>query len=197
MTLQISVNDSVHVTSPFNRAFVDKAKQIGGKWNAANKTWDFPAERESLVREICREIYGSDGTDPLVTLRVSDVDAVGKDDGYAKHTGYESVYVAGRCVATVYGRDSGAKLGEGVVVRSGGFNSGGSRVNFCITTRPDTVIDILDVPEPLAAEMAAKYPGSCEIVRSGGNDRAAELRTERERLTARIAEIDAELEGTA
>ena len=41
----------------YNKDFVDKAHELGGKWNAAGKFWSFDPESEDAVREAIAEIY--------------------------------------------------------------------------------------------------------------------------------------------
>jgi hypothetical protein len=133
-------------------------------------------------------VYGTDGTDPLVTIRVSVV------GNWAWEADKSSLQLAGRTIARAWGRDSGAKLGEGVILESGRVYSGGSVKNWRTCATAGSVFLVRGVGIHAAKSMAADSPDSSieiEIV-DEGNSRQA-LVDERARLLARIAEIDAEL----
>ena len=178
----------VLVKSPFNPDFPPKARQLGGQWR--EPLWVFDARDEERVRELCRAIYGTEGTgcDELVTLRVTvTCDWEQRRDG---------LYLAGRQIARAFGRKSGAKLGAGVVVLSGGFSSGGSVNNWKTICKAGTVFELRDVPR-YAAEKALEENREWTIEIIGGetvvDDEA--LKHERERLLARVSEIDLILAG--
>lgn len=178
--------DRVQVHTPYHPHFPQRARALGGRWDNSCRCWMFDRRDEGRIRELCREIYGTDGSDAaasdLVTVRVT----VGQDD-WSEHTG--ALYLYGRQVARARGRDSGAKLGEGVVLLSGGVCSDGSMKNWYTTARPGTVLEIRDVPRRAVEENGVPREVEVEIV--GESTDYDALRAERERLTARIAEIDA------
>jgi hypothetical protein len=154
-------NNHLIVHSPYSPDFPDRAKKIGGRWDDGKRYWKFDTRDETRVRDLCREIYGTDGADQptLVTLRVRKA-AFGQP-GWRK----ASWFLAGRLVARVFGRDSGASLGDGVIVIEGDVTSGGSKKNPGLQATDDLVIEIRDVPEPAARKVIAeKPPGSVEIV---------------------------------
>jgi hypothetical protein len=155
-------DNRIIVTSPYNRQFVAAAKQTAGKWDDAYKAWIFPAETAERVREICREVYGQDDR-PVETVRLRVKYLLALDRGTAA-----TIVVAGRDVARAYGRDSGARLGEDVVIVSGGFRSSGSIRNFTVKEKPDTVFDLLRMPLPMAQRMVAEHPEQCRIVPDDG-----------------------------
>ena len=53
-------------------------------------------------------------------------------------------------MARAYGRDSGAKIGEGVVFLEGGASSGGSVKNWYTTIKKGSVFEVRDVPRAKA-----------------------------------------------
>ena len=61
------------VKSEYNTLFVKKARFLGGSWDRASSAWSFPDSRESLVKEILREIYGTDGEEEpaIVTVQIN------------------------------------------------------------------------------------------------------------------------------
>lgn len=181
-----TTESQVRVHSPYNPAFPDEAKKLGGKWQADSKAWVFDARDESRVRELCREVYGTDGSDDgdQVTLKITIHDEIG-----ARH---QALYFAGRQVARAWGRDSGARLGEGVVVLEGGFGSGGSVKNWRTKARAGTVFELRDVPRPAAEKEIENYAQDNNVdikIIDETIDRDA-LLSERERLMTRIQEID-------
>lgn len=188
--VQVNVEaDRVLVKAPYNPDFPSEARLLGGKWRAP--LWVFDSRDEERVRELCRLIYGTDGTgcNELVTLRVT------VTGHWAEQQ--DGIYLAGRQVARAFGRDSGAKLGPGVVVLSGRFDSGGSVKNWTTECKAGTIFELRDVPRR-AAEKEADENGGCTIEIIGGEaviDVEA-LTHERERLLARIAEIDLMLNKT-
>ena len=196
MKIQITVSDSkIQAVSPYNPELPSRAKDLGGRWNGS--AWVFDARDEQRVRELYRDIYGTDGTDAaeLVTIRVT----VLRND-YADKT---SLFLAGRQIARATGRDSGARLGDGVVVLDGqGFDSGGSRANWTTKVIEGTVFEIRDIPKAaveVAIKAQAEYSSpyyKIEILEQE-KSRAVDveaLKAERERLVARIAEIDSIVE---
>ena len=142
--------DQLSCVSPYNAEFVTAARQLAGKWRAS--AWWFPATQEERLRRLCREVYGTDGS-PVerVTLRVS------LPDGLRAQTA--SISIAGRMVARAQGRDTGAQLGDGVVITAGAVASGGSRQYWETIIEPETELEILDVPRPMAEKLHAQGPG--------------------------------------
>ena len=187
----------ISVVSPYHKNFPGRAKELGGKWYAQEKAWVFDAREEPQVRDLCREVYGTDGPG----TEVADVRARFTSEASAARDG---VYLLGREVARAWGRDSGAKLGTGVILESGRIASGGSSANWRTEVREDTVLLLHDVPKSLVdahddsgvvlsvggREIEARGPGD----RLGARDRLA---AERERLNAEhaasVAAIDAEI----
>jgi hypothetical protein len=167
----------VTVESPYNPEFSSRARGLGGKWKAP--LWIFDERDEKRVKELCVEIYGTDGVDSdLVSIRVT----LEEDDW-----NYElSFYVAGRQVARAFDRDSGARLGEGVILLNGKFGSSGSRKSPAITVDKGTVFELRDIPR----KAILNTPGDrwrVEIIDE--NVDVSALREELIKIEARAAEI--------
>lgn len=174
----------VFLTSPYVPEFNKDANGTAGIWNKAMNRWEFPASQEQRVRDLARKWWGTDGEDEfasdIVTVRVDFLDG----DGVKGHFGGIELYEFGRLVAKREARDVPVRLGEGVILVSGGFpNSGGSVRNVRFEPRDNTVIEVLDVPRNAVPDN--KYYRIIEAK----IDREA-LAEERERLIARLAEID-------
>lgn len=193
MSVQITPADGgkIQVTSPYNSEFVGAAKQLGGRWNLRARVWQFDARDEQQVRDLLIKTYGTDGT------ATSDVASV------LMHLNYRTSDVwrekrfegLGRTLVSVYGRDSGAKLGEGVSVVSGRITSGGSRKNFCVEADENTVLRVRDVPLPLARRAAEENPDLYTIEEISVERQA--LLDEKARIELRLVEIDRLLEQTS
>ena len=161
--------DEIAVTSPYNPEFAARAKRLGGRWNPSAKTWDFDARNEAHVRAALIAVYGSDGSlVETVTLR-----AVAKGDLSASA---RPIMLCGRVVVSASGRDSGARLGEGVVLISGRANSGGSVKNWTTKLTQGAVIEMQDVPRTFAEEAVTdgERDFECEIVGVSALDPCAE-----------------------
>jgi hypothetical protein len=137
----------ISVRSPYNSRFVSLAKDLGGKFSSG--LWSFDIRDEGRVLDLCRDVYGDDGTiADTCTIRVN----LGR---YAKTQG--PIEVRGYPVARAFGRDSGAKLADGVVLLSGDFGSGGSVKNWHTASYSATVL-IRDFPRHAAEEYMEKPP---------------------------------------
>lgn len=183
----------ISVVSPFHSAFIHEAKaNLAGRWQ--DGAWTFDIRNADAVRALVKKWFGyTEGCD-LVSLRVGF-----DEDGAANCRG--PVYRAGRVVASAHDRDGGARLGDGVILESGGVTSGGSTNNWQTVVRPNTVVVIHDVPRAIAEKHAdpegdGGYQGETyEIIvpaaaALSGRDALA---AEREKLLARLAEIDTAL----
>lgn len=173
-----------YLTSPYNPAIPGKAKAIGGRWDGARKAWHFDARDEDRVAALAREIYGTDGRTPadgdLVTARIKLADHEG-----SKYDNY--VEFAGRRIAERPGRDMPVRLAANVVLVEGTLpGSGGSMRYPNVDAGDDVVVEIRDLPR---AALSVEREQDYQIV--GEQIDTDALLTERERLLARIAEIDA------
>lgn len=132
--------------TPYSPAFVSAAKKRGAKWSPSDKCWVFDAAAEASVRELCREIYGTDGSPTeTVTLRVE----LTTVDGQA-------IECAGRTLAYRAGRDYPVRIGEGVSCIDGGFpKSGGSMKNPRCNPEEGTVLLVREVPKAKADAVIA------------------------------------------
>jgi hypothetical protein len=199
MTVEITTSGStLTIRSPYNAEFVTAAKCLGGKWR--DGAWHLDARDEARARTLCREIYGTDGASvaDVVTLRVE------WRQSDSQHT--DPISLHGRTIARATGRDSGARLGDGVAMLSGRFGSGGSMKNWRTTVAAGTIVLVRDFPRAAAEALLAAQAEETRVVgvdgwegpvivyeieaESAPVDRDA-LRAERERLVARLAEIDA------
>lgn len=180
--------DYVWLISPYNPALPARAKSLGGKFSSTSKAWYFDKRDEERVCEIARDIYGTDGrtqSEPMLTIKVK------ATQGQSIYTA--SVFVAGREIARAFGRESGAKLGEGVIQLEGRIKSSGSVKNWYTDVTAGSVFEIRDIPK--RAVDAYDFPANgWEIVPETDNvARCEALKNEKSALLLRIEEINAEL----
>lgn len=136
------------------------------------------------ARKIMKEVYGRDDKPTkTVSVRV----CLGK-------TLYEyggPVTLFGKTIASAWGRDTGAKVGDGVAFEQGFPKSGGSVKNWVTEVPEKSIIIIHDVPlESVESKFDWKDDyGVFEIINPKENERQAVLR-EREALERRLEEIN-------
>jgi hypothetical protein len=107
-----------HADMNFNAAI----KKMGASWGGGSRGWILDAQNEPLVRAALKRGYGTDGSREADTCSI-----VMK----VQRNAYRGpVIVAGRAIARAFDRDSGAKLGQSVVLMDGNIGSGGSRKNW-------------------------------------------------------------------
>lgn len=109
---------NLKVTSPYNKQFVDRARQIGGTWDKARKAWFFPADAEAAVRDALTAAYGTDGEAGTVRVRLT-VRAMTR--GQMRN----EIEIGGVVVARRWDRDEQVKVANGARVVSGSFRAKG------------------------------------------------------------------------
>lgn len=145
------------LTSDYHPSMAPKAKAIGGRWHTETKSWRFDPRDEQRVRDLCLSVYGIDPFEPpteLVTVHLPLRAGLEKDETGTYVSGNASggeLWAFGREIAQRPGRDSSVRLGDGVIVFSGGFPSrGGSVKNPSLQPESGTILEVRDVPRRLA-----------------------------------------------
>lgn len=189
----VTTATEIAVTSPYNPRFAHKARHdLGGRWTGSS--WVFDIRNEQAVRVLVTAEYGWNEGAELVSLRIS------FDAGDERCC--SPIVRAGRVIASASGRDSGARLGDGVVLANGSVGSGGSMKNWLTVISEGSVIVVHDIPRKLAEAYVGRTRGyegeryeivECAPAKVDAHDKEA-LRSERMRLATRLAEIDAILE---
>jgi len=179
--INISITDDLaFVYTPYHPAFIKLIKKIGSsKWDGVNQCWVLPAVEVDQVRNYMMEVYGE--TD--LTDHSTDVDVIITFKS-EKTALCQPVYAFGRAIVRATGRDSGARTCEGVTFLDGYIKSGGSRANWQTIVTAGTRLLVRGVPRNKVAE----WDGDIEILEHEVN--REELKGEREKLVARISEID-------
>ena len=136
------------VQSPYNSLFVEEAHKLNGRW--VKPHWVFDARDEARVDALLSEFYGVDsaGVGDFCTLRIE-----WTDSGEGPPQG--PIGVRGRTIATAHGRNSGAKLGEGVILLAGNFDSAGSTKNWVTAVASGTIVLVRDFPHAAALKLIA------------------------------------------
>ena len=174
------------VKTPYNSEYVSLIKKIGGaRWNASAKAWDIPESEIDTAREYMLEIYGE--TDiPDDTMRFP-IRITFKEDYEVLR---DSVFLFGKTIARARGRDSGAMLGEDVLLEEGTPTSGGSAQYWKTIIPKGCVVKVRNVTQAAYEAEQADDRWTAVIVNETAIDREALLQEKKKHL-ARIAEIDA------
>lgn len=171
-----------HIFTPYNKLFVERVKLMGARWNASERCWMVDERDIDDVRTVMNDIYGRD--DRAVSETV-DVELTFDEDVCGR---VEPVIIMGRTIAAASGRDSGARIGDGVMFLKGKPESGGSAKNWETIVPEGCVVKLARLPKT-AVETQPLPDGVRMRVLSSDVDRAS-LLTEKERLLARLAEIE-------
>ena len=172
----------IAVSSPFNPDFVKGAKRLGGKWSGDTKAWLFDVRDRGRVEDLLATCYGysAAASGELATVRI----VLDEDNA-----GDKEVYFAGRSICSRRYRDAPVKTADNVVVIDGEFpaSAGSMRYPAVIRGSRTVTIEVRDVPvEALAAEKELRF----ERIDADTQAQREALIAERERLIARLAEID-------
>lgn len=175
--------DKIKVYSPYNPEFVRRIKHMKGKWR--DGCWEVRADLIEEVRALMVEIYGRDDRPTkMVNIKVTAKEALTSD--YCS-----GIEMFGRSICRAYGRDSGAKISDGIVFLKGDCTSDGSMKNWYTKIFEGSVFIVYDVPV-LALEFENPYANDIkiEVMEKKESINKADLMKEKEQLLKRIAEID-------
>jgi hypothetical protein len=187
VTITTTDGGKVAVTSPYDPDFVAEAHKIGGRWNGTN-AWEFDPRSEQAARDLCKNIYGTDGSDndqPRVTIRIPLHASVGQE-----------FRPAGEKLVWRPSRDAPVRFAGHVVLVEGDFPSrGGSAANPRLEPDNGTVIEVRDLTPGAAQKIINEWKNAVVVDAAPADNtaRIAALQEERTRLTSRLAQIDEEL----
>ena len=172
-------NQKLAVYTEYNSEFIARVKEIGGKWNHHEFAWFVDYENKDALRQICLEIFGTDGTtDNTVKVKLTALDDLASWGSYK---------IAGKILVRVWDRDSGARPGDGVILLSGKINSGGSRKNYSAQIDKGSVFRLSLSRDRLSEINPDEW--KYEIIEKE-DDARAKLLAEKEALEKRLAEIN-------
>lgn len=158
ITVKTTDDGKLQILSPYNRDFIRRVKQIGGKWS--RPYWTVPAKREAQARELLIDVFGTDGADEAtVTIRID------LAEYYQVADLVDTLIVGPIEILNKMNRDVAPTLNEDAAIITGELLSrGGSRNNPRIEWTEGTVIECDGIPAGVAATYAADYPDAVEIV---------------------------------
>jgi hypothetical protein len=181
-------NNRIAIDTPYNPKFVQAIKMLGAKWNPSNKMWSTDARNIDEVRNIMMDIYGCDDR----PTELVDIEVVTSKE-LSKYGGPVTLF--SRVIASAFGRDSGAKMGEGVSIFDGYINSSGSVKNWKTIITEGTRIIIRDLPKRVVDEKMDwddSY-GTFRILPKKEDEKRKALEAEKEAILKRLGEIEEEL----
>ena len=185
MVKVIKENGIVKVSSSYNKHFVQRARELKGKWVA--QCWEFQEEYEELVRAALLDIYGEAGV-VVPTVKV-EIDL----DVYNEGEFGKCIYLDKMLLVSRKWRDYKVTMEDNVIVVKGGFpESGGSAKNPCVAPEEGTVLSAT-----ISKHVYEKVK-DLEGVRQDEErkeDKVNKLFAERAGLLKRLGEIRKELEG--
>lgn len=169
--------------TPYNAEFIAAVKNIGGaRWDKEHRAWSIPSEAIDQARDIMRRVYGAcdlPDDQPRVSVKLTfEADVSEK---------WAPVTIFGKTIASATGRDSGARTGDDVVFVVGSPKSGGSVANWRSVVPEGSVVVLHNVPQ---AALEMPLPEGVQAVVSAQKQSRDALQAEKERLLARLAEIE-------
>lgn len=170
--IKVTIKDGkAELYTPYNADFVKAIKALGGaRWNASKRCWTISEDMLTQAREIMMDVYGytDEEQGETITAKVT----------FAKDVYEEcdSVVILGKTVARAYGRDTGAKPGEDVLLQEGTLASGGSRANWRSIVRAGAVVTLYNVSKALYDAKKDSLPEgvTVEIVEEGKKEKEKE-----------------------
>lgn len=174
--------------TPYNAEFIAAVKNIGGAhWDREHRAWSIPSEAIDQARDIMRRVYGAcdlPDAEPPVSVKLTFEAEVSQK--------WSPVTIYGKTIASATGRDSGARTGDDVVFVEGKPQSGGSVKNWYTAVPEGSVVVLHNVPQ---AALDMPLPDGVQAAVSAQKQSKDDLLDEKERLLARLAEIEKLLEG--
>lgn len=110
----IKSSDKVSAETPYNKTYIKMIKEIGGKWDPANKVWIVPTDKEQDLRKILLDVYGWEEQAAEETLRV-------RLDGRYYETRQGVITIGDILVAKRWRRYGGVTLYNGAELIEGDF----------------------------------------------------------------------------
>lgn len=173
-------NGKLEITCPYNRAFIDQIKGIGGKWDGNKKVWIVAEDQKGEAEEILHAVYNYEPAAKEIKVKY-----------YADHFAKDGSVIIGSFVAAKrFSRDSRVVLYNTIVLEGTLKDSGGS-AKYPEICADDDVIFQTTIPEYVYTALSEEDKERIEIVPE--KDPKEELLREKETLLARLAQIEKEL----
>ena len=175
----------VAIYTPYDRKFVEAIKNIGSaRWNG--EAWTVPIDYTDNVRSIMKDVYGRDDQSTGETVDC-EIEFFGE---YYEDKAAFTMF--GKTLARAWGRDSGAKVGDDVMLVDGSIGSGGSRANWDTRVYKGAKFIVKNIPKARFDKEKDEYSEEYKIkitIISKKIDKDA-LLEEKARLEKRLMEIE-------
>lgn len=139
----------------FNSILVSDCRELGGRFDRSECKWVFHDIVKDRVQKL-EDLYNSE----LITIEITAKSDLTECHGTVEFIGYT--------IARAFGRDSGAKLGDGVYMTDGKIRSCGSVKNWCSQVVAGSVFR-LEVPRALYAGYKHNEDDYWEMKELNGN----------------------------
>lgn len=136
----------LYVFTPYNAAFIRDVKNINGTWSGSNRAWVVEPVMKEQLKKLLLKHYGETGEELKRTYKIT-----ATEDHDVK---WGPVQAGGLTLASAMGRDSGAKVSEGVYLLEGRIYSSGSVKNWFTSVEDGSIfqVDMTDEQAARAAE---------------------------------------------
>lgn len=157
----------IFLVSPYDADLAKKCRNLNGDWTG--RAWKFEHDEDVLaaVKHAVEETFGFNYDAPRATARIEF-----KEDFYRGKAPYT---IGGYILSEARGRDSGAKVGPGVLLLEGTIFSGGSFKNWSSEVRAGSVFKIKNFPKGAKVEDAENIIITYEDEESTGADQRVAL----------------------
>lgn len=110
----IKSGDKVSAKTPYDKTYIKRVKEIGAKWDAKDKTWAVPADKEQELRQIILDVYGWEEQASEETIKIS-------LDGRYYETRQGVIMIGDILIAKRWRRYGGVTLYNGAELIEGAF----------------------------------------------------------------------------
>ena len=190
MSVTYEIKDKkIYVNSIYKSNLPDLARNIGGRWSSLSLQWVFDEREFDDVKDLYLELYGEFGEFNTEKVDLS----ITFDVKYQELK--SSINIDGIEIARAFSKSSNVKILSNIIIRNGGFSSGGSNKNWYTIAEKNTIVEIHDIPMLLAIHVINNTPDGITIkMMNKNNNNMISLQKEKEKLLLRISEINKILE---
>jgi len=188
--LKITIENGIaSIYTPYDKLFIQKIKSVAGrKWDSEKKCWTVPESEVEVVRKHMKAVYGVtdiEGIIEMVTLEVKFEKEVVKKKG---------IYVHGKLIAKPRNQYE-IQFSNDVTLLAGEIRTAGVSIhNPDILVEAGTVVKVINVPKYDIGCYSNPVGVTYKIIEEATNIDKEKLISEKEKLLARLAEIDKLLE---
>ncbi|EKR71792.1 hypothetical protein LEP1GSC041_0606 [Leptospira noguchii str. 2006001870] len=175
----------------YNTEFIEKAKNLNGKWEPIEKSWSFKLKDHEELKNVLRNVYGEDGESltEFVNIKI-----LAKDNIISYDKG--GVTLKGREIARAY--NNTVKLGKTVKMITGSIDYAGNSKHLSTRIEKNSVFIIENFPKLLLDQIDDRF----ELLESIPSEEKffylskVDLLNEKERLLKRLEELEKLIEKT-